>query len=299
MTLGALALLVAAALLHAGWNLLLKRSGDRQLAIWWAMLASSVCALPLILFGPPLPGHAWALAAVSAAVEAAYLLALSVAYRHGDFSVVYPIARGTAPAFLTIWATLFLRQPPSAVGLAGILVLVAGLITVGASGSSTTSSLRDLTGVGLALFVALCISVYSAIDGAAVQFAPAVPYTALVFALTTLAMAPFVLLPARGHNPDGGSPGRDERLSGPRRAWAAWRAGWQRMTLIGLMSLAAYLLVLVVYSIAPVSYAGAIREVSVVFAALAGWRWLGEGFGRRRLAGSAVIFAGIVIIALA
>ena len=298
MTPGALALLLTAALLHAGWNFALKRSTDRQLTIWWAMVASSVCALPLILFGPQLPARAWALAAVSAVVEAVYLLTLSIAYRHGDFSVVYPIARGAAPAFLTIWATLFLSQPPSAVGLAGILVLVAGLITVGASGAPTAGSFRDLSGVGLALFVALSISVYSVIDGAAVQFAPAVPYTALVFALTTLAMAPFVLLPARSRNLDGSS--KDgEGLSGPRRAWAAWLAGWPKMTLIGLMSLAAYALVLIVYSFVPVSYAGAIREVSVVFAALAGWRWLGEGFGRRRLAGSAVIFAGIVIIALA
>jgi drug/metabolite transporter (DMT)-like permease len=296
MTLGALGLLLLAAVLHAGWNLLLKQAGERTLAIWWAYVVSAFCALPFILFGPRLPARAWALAAFSAVVEAVYLLTLSAAYRHSDFSVVYPIARGTAPAFLAVWAVLFLGQHPSSTGIAGIIVLVAGLITVGASGRAPAGSARRLPGVALALFVALCISVYSVIDGAAVQFAPALPYTALVFILTTVAAAPVVFISIGGKRPvdEAGN-----RVSGLRRALDVWRAGWQRIILIGLMSLAAYMLVLVVYSVAPVSYAGAIREVSVVFAALAGWRWLGEGFGVRRVAGSAAIFAGIVIIALA
>jgi drug/metabolite transporter (DMT)-like permease len=80
---------------------------------------------------------------------------------------------------------------------------------------------------------------------------------------------------------------------------AVWRSHWPRISLIGLLSLAAYTLVLGVYTFAPVSYAGAVREVSIVFAAFAGWRWLGEGFGALRAGGALAIFAGILLIALA
>jgi drug/metabolite transporter (DMT)-like permease len=80
---------------------------------------------------------------------------------------------------------------------------------------------------------------------------------------------------------------------------AEWRANWPRIIMVGMLTLLAYVLVLQAYAIGRVSYAGAIREVSVVFAALVGWRWLGEGFGAARTAGAMLIFAGILVIAVA
>ena len=125
----------------------------------------------------------------------------------------------------------------------------------------------------------MIISIYSAIDGAAVKFVDAVPYSVLIFVLTAVFVTPVILW---------------------RVGWEALkqegRAHWFQAGAIGVLSLLSYMLVLVVYSFAPVSYAGAIREVSIVLGALAGWLWLKELFGVIRVVGAAVIFAGILII---
>ena len=129
--------------------------------------------------------------------------------------------------------------------------------------------------------VACCISIYSVIDGAAVRIAPPIPYTVAVIGVSALLMAPAVL--AR---------------YGRQAVAGEWRANWPRIVLVGILTLVTYALVLQAYALGRVSYAGAIREISVVFAALVGWRWLGEGFGGWRVAGALLIFAGILVIAI-
>jgi drug/metabolite transporter (DMT)-like permease len=130
--------------------------------------------------------------------------------------------------------------------------------------------------------VGVLISLYSVIDGAAVRFVPPVPYTALVLVLGASFVTPVVLL-----------------LYDRRELLAEWRRSWRRILLVGPLMLLSYGMVLIAYTLAPVSYAGAVREVSILFAALAGWRWLREPLGRWRLAGAGLICAGILLIALA
>ena len=130
--------------------------------------------------------------------------------------------------------------------------------------------------------MACCISIYSVIDGAAVKIAPPIPYTVAVIGASALMMAPAVL--ARYGRP---------------AVLAEWRANWPRIALVGILTLVTYALVLQAYALGRVSYAGAVREISVVFAALVGWRWLGEGFGGWRVAGALLIFVGILVIAVA
>ena len=166
----------------------------------------------------------------------------------------------------------------------GLATLICGLVIVGSSdwllrrGQKTTSR----RGVALALAVALLISIYSTIDGAAVQRTPPTQYTILVLGMTGPLFSPFILR---------------------RYPWqmftSAWRAHWRRILLIAALSLLTYIIVLNAYAIAPVSYAGAIREVSIVFAALAGWKILGENLGKFRILGSILIFIGILLISLA
>jgi drug/metabolite transporter (DMT)-like permease len=275
----ALSLLGLAALLHTGWNLLLKRTGDQYMVSWLALLASALVGLPVLLAGVEVPAEIWPLIIASALAEAVYFGLLSAAYRSSDFSLVYPIARGAAPALLALWSVLFLGERPSAAGLVGLWLIVVGLIVVGMRRGGAGAP--DRTSVALALGVALCISIYSAIDGAAVRRISPLPYTALVFGLSVVAMTPLMFwrYGARG------------LLAG------GWAYGWRALLVGGLM-LAAYALVLQAYAIAPVSYAGAVRESSIVVGALAGWLVLGEPFGARRLAGSAVMLAGIITIAL-
>jgi drug/metabolite transporter (DMT)-like permease len=282
MTLPALALVLVAAMLHTGWNLLLKRASDRLLVSWWAMLIGGLLFVPLLLRAWPLPDAVWPYAIASAVVEVAYFVALRAAYRVGDFSLVYPVARGAAPALLALWSVLFLRESLSGVGLIGLGLLIGGLAVVGLGQlrNRRVGGPVSWGAIALALTVATMISIYSAIDAAAVRIADAPAYTVLVFGLGGILAAPFVV--AR---------------YGPQRTFGIWRNEWRTLLLIGALMLVTYVFVLMAYSQATVSYVGAIREVSIVLAALVGWRWLGEGLGRARLAGAALTFAGVLVIA--
>src|SRR5215469_4100408 len=169
----ALALVLAAAVTHAGWNLLVKQAhGDRELLTWLALGMGGVLLSPaLVVAWRPLM-VAWPFVVASAAAEAVYVLLLTAAYRRGDLSVVYPIARGTAPLLLAIWTTVFLAQPPRAGGLAGICALGIGVVMVAwtierqptATGHAAWSA-RQWADIGLTLGVELSISAYSVVDG--------------------------------------------------------------------------------------------------------------------------------------
>jgi drug/metabolite transporter (DMT)-like permease len=284
MPLTALGLLLAAAMMHTTWNLLVKRAKEKQVFIWCSLIAGVIIFSPLLLTSSIFPLSIWPYLVSSALVEAIYYITLIRAYENGDFSLVYPMARGAAPAFLLIWATFFLGERPRLFGLVGIALLVFGLIIVG---GKTWWTLRKTSGfsksaLALALGVACCISVYTAIDGAAVHRVSPLPYTVLVIALATVFITPAVL-----------------KHYGKHAIAYEWRVNWIRIALVGLFTLLAYILVLKAYTIARVSYAGSVREISVVFAAFVGWRWLGESFGAIRLVGAMFIFAGILVIAFA
>ena len=193
-------------------------------------------------------------------------------------------ARGAAPAMLALWSFLLLQETPHRAGLFGLIILLVGLLVVGGSAwwKKNVQMAPSLGSIGLALIVALCISAYSVSDGAAVKFVNPTGYVALEMALTALFVTPLIILRYRW-----------------RVVQSEWRSSWPRITLVGLLSNFTYLLVLFAYTMAPVGYAGAIREVSVVFAALAGWLWLDERFGSLRAIGATVIFAGILVIAVA
>lgn len=280
----ALTLVLIAAALHAGWNLLLKQVEERYIITWWAVLFSTALALPVAL-GGGLPGApVWPYLIASALTEAVYMAALASAYHLSDFSLVYPIARGAAPAFLALWALILLGEQLTILGVVGLALVVVGLMLVGSNEllrQHRTASVRPV-GVALALGIALLISIYSILDGLAVQLTPATPYTVVMLGLTGVFFTPFAL-----------------RGNGWRKMLDVGRSHWRRILVIGIAGLLAYGLVLNVYSIAHVSYAGAIREVSIVFAALAGWKLLGEPMGRVRVIGAVVIFSGILLIAIA
>src|SRR6266849_4968381 len=284
MPLTALGLLLASAMMHTTWNLLVKRAKEKQVFIWCSLIAGVIIFSPLLLTSQLFLISIWPYLISSALVEAIYYITLIRAYENGDFSLVYPMARGAAPAFLLLWATFFLGERPRLFRLVGIALLVLGLIVVG---GKTWWTLRktarfNKSALALALGVAFCISIYTAIDGAAVHHVSPLPYTVLVIALATVFITPVVV-----------------KHYGNHAIVDEWRANWIRIVLVGLFTLLAYILALKAYTITRVSYAGAVREVSVVFAAFLGWRWLGEDFGAMRLVGAILLFAGIIVIAIA
>jgi drug/metabolite transporter (DMT)-like permease len=273
-----IAILLAAAAVHAIWNLFLKTAEDRQPVAWWGLLVTSACCLAILATRPAPPRAVWGLLAASAGLEGTYYILLMAAYRVGDFSLVYPVARGAAPALLAGWAILALRERPTPLGGGGILLVVMGILIMGWSGAVR----RAPRALALSLTLAVVISVYSVVDAAAVRRADPVAYTAALFVLTTLFVTPVIGLRA-------GWPALKRALRGERA----------RILLIGVLQIVGYLAVLWVYARAPVAYAGAVRESSILLAALLGWLVLNEALGRRRVVGALVMLAGISCIALA
>lgn len=284
MPLNALLLALAAAAMHAGWNFILKGINEKHIFAWWTLVIGSLIYFPLLASHMPVPAGIWPYAVSSALVEAIYYFSLIRAYEHDDFSLVYPIARGAAPALLAVWAVVFLGEYPRPTGIAGLLLLLFGLMVVsgglrlfrrapGGFGSS---------GVLAALSISLFISIYSAIDGAAVKLMAPAAYTVLVLSLTGIFIAPVVFV-RYGYKP----------------VISVGLAHWGRILVVAILMILTYILVLTAYTMARVSYVAALRELSVVLAALGGWLWLGEEFGIIRTAGAVLIFCGILVIALA
>jgi len=285
----AVILLLVSAGLHATWNLLLKQAPDKYLAMGWQVLLSGGLSLTVLFFTSLPPRSMWPYALFSGVLEAVYFGVLTFAYNDHDFSLVYPVARGAAPALVVVWSALFLREFPSTGGLFGILLVVIGLAVIGAtslfqnSGGSRENRDRrpQLRGIAVALTVALIISVYTLVDGFAVKHGPTLPYGLSMFTLVPFLITPLIV-----------------RHYGWKPMRAALRAQPFRLALVGVLGVVAYLMALFAYSIAPVNYSEAIREVSVVMGAFAGWYFLGEKMGKIRMIGASVLFAGIVLIAV-
>ena len=282
MPIAAILLLLGSASLHALWNLLLKRSQEKYIAMGWQVLLSGVLAFFLLLFTGFPPRSMWLLALISMALEAVYFILLSNAYSDHDFSLVYPIARGTAPAFLMLWSILFLREKPTGAGMLGISMIVAGMVIIGATSLIQNRGSRlHIKGVIVALSVALIISLYTLIDGTAVKHGPALPYA--------LTMFMFVPVLTTAYN---------VRRFGWEQFISAWKGPRIPLILAAILGVVAYLLALIAYSFAPLSYSGAIREVSVVIGTYLGWQFLREPMGGTRVIGAAIIFMGILVIAM-
>ncbi|GAB4463068.1 MAG: EamA family transporter [Anaerolineales bacterium] len=282
MSIFALLLLFASASLHALWNLLLKQSQEKYIAMGWQVILSGAFALLILLFIGLPPRSMWLFAVISMTLEAVYFILLSNAYTDNDFSLVYPIARGTAPAFLMLWSALFLREDLTPGGILGVMLIVCGMIVIGATSLVQARGSRiRIKGILTALSVALVISLYTLIDGTAVKNGPTVPYALTMFMLVPLITTTYNL-----------------RRFGWKRFVSAWDGPRLPLILAAVLGVVAYLLALFAYTIAPVSYSGAIREMSVVIGAFLGWQFLGEKMGGMRVLGSLIIFAGILVIAL-
>lgn len=293
MLFSSLVLLLIAAGLHAGANALLKQAGDKLAFAWWMLGVFCVLGSPAILFVPRVPMIAWWIVITSGLLEAIYFVTLTRAYTQGDLSMVYPVARGSAPLFLLIWAILFLHERPSAAGYAGIFSIVCGLYLINIPSLAEWS--RPLRGFRSsasrwALLTGVLISGYTAIDKVGVRYFPPFVYLYFILLVCWLALAlqwfsstrrP-VLKTEMGLAED---PRRKRRLL--------------TVAAASLIGTGAYLLVLAAMKLSPVSYVGPVREVSVVIGAWIGVRFLNEKGGRVRILGSALIASGIVLIALA
>ncbi|HXQ38155.1 MAG TPA: EamA family transporter, partial [Anaerolineales bacterium] len=271
----AILLLLTGAILHTAWNLILKQSKDKYIATWWMLVTGGVVALVALFFTGLPPREMWKFSLFSIMTEAMYFITLSYAYHDNDFSLVYPVARGSAPAFLALWSFVFLHERLTSGGLIGLGMIIGGLFIIGLSTllQSNVSHVH-FRGIAIALFIALLISIYTTIDGAAVRHgaAYALPYVMTMFALVPLPIGPFIL-----------------RQYGWQHLKEVWNQHRLLLSVTGLLGVLSYLTAVLAFAIAPLSYSGAVREVSVVFGAIAGWWLLKEKMGGLRVLGAIVI----------
>jgi len=280
----ALVLVVCAAILHAIWNALAKRADNQFVFLWCSVSLATALLLPLGLLrlpGEPAPASGLPFVAASVAIHALYFWALGRAYRHGDFSRVYPMARGLGVALVPLVALPLFGEHLSWLGSLGVGLVVLGIVTLGAMPVATTSVARA-SGAGTfwALVTGLTIAAYSLVDKAGVARLHPMPYIALMGAGLSVVLAPVVLAdrPALGRE---------------------WRRHWRTILVASAMNLTSYLLVLFAFRLSKVGYVVASRELSILFSAFIGSLWLGEGRLAPRLAGASVVLAGVVCVALA
>jgi len=283
MPLSALTLLFLSAILHVSYHLFYKRSNDKQVFVWWLLLVSVVAYSPLVVTKPlQIPREGWACMLTTSVAEVAYFASMGKTYQVGDLSVAYPLARGSAPLFITLWALLFLKEELTIWGLLGILSIASGLYLINTRlWKDLWKPLRQLGNPEScwALITGFCISAYSTIDKVGVRYVPPFIYIYIVFLITLLGFTPYILLSGRKAS-----------------VLIEWRANKVGILFSGIAALLTYYLVLLAMRLSHVSYVGSVREMSVVLGALVGSVWLGEGYGQIRILASSLVFLGILLI---
>lgn len=270
----ALALALAAAALHAGWNILIARAGDPEGAGAAAILIGVVAFAPVAALTWQVEWSAVPYIGASAAFELAYFALLAAAYRRYDLSVVYPIARGAAPVLVLVVAVVATSATASALEVAGVAVVAVGIMLV--RGVHVDGG---WAAPAMALGVAACIAAYTVIDKSGLHHASAIPYLEMTLATAGIAYA-IGLSAARG-------------TQVVRDGFSRWTAG------AGIGMFLAYALVLAALRLAPAASVAAVRETSVVMATVLAAVVLHEPVSRGRATGAVLVAAGVVALALA
>lgn len=274
MTPAVVALVLSAALLHASWNALLKKSGDRLAALTLMTLGAGVAALPLVIFSPLPPVGAWRYIILSAILHTGYNLFLIRAYRIGDFGQSYPIARGSSPLLVAIGAAAFAGEQMSGHTWIGVALVSIGIISL-----ANIKDRHQLSGPVAAFTTGAFIAAYTVTDGIGARIAgDAVGYSGWLFVLDSVPLA-LIFMWMHRRLPMAGSP----------------KENWLGVT-GGVMSLLAYGIVIWAVVLAPMGTVSALRETSVLFAVVIGTVFLGEKLTIRRVLACAVITLGAIVL---
>ena len=294
-----IALVAVSAVLHLAWNVRLKTAGEPLRAATIGLVAASVGIVPIGLAawwvsgGVALPPEGIALGLASGVVEAAYFIFLAAAYRRGDLSVVYPIARGTAPLLAVAIGVGVFGERLGVAGSVGVACLIAGFLILQRPWRALAWARRgDVAGrrsardsaILFALATGVMIATYTAIDRVGARLISPFPYAAILWLTGSVLLLVWVRFVA------GGDLLRDGSEAARRSAVGGW------------LTLAAYMCILIALSVAPLSGVAPLRESATVFAAAWGAVRMGEASDRteatRRIGASVLIVGGALLLAV-
>jgi len=271
------ALVLGAALLHASWNAIIKSSRDVMLDTALVTAGASILSLPLVVAVPMPASASWPFLAASIVIHVGYFATLARTYRVGDLGHAYPLMRGTAPLLVALFGITLLDERPSAIMWLGIVLISAGILSIGLLQKGRAQ--RDAT--LWALTNAVIIATYTLVDGAGVRLSGiAAGYVAWMFLLQGLIFIALVVLMRR------------------RSALHYIGDNWRRGLAGGLFLIGSYGIVLWAMTRAPIAVVAALRETSVIFAAMLGSIFLKEPFGRQRVIGACAVVLGIIALRL-
>jgi len=283
-----LSIVLIAALFHAGWNYLAKKSRNKMAFIWWFLMIACIGYLPMFLYFWPqltISPTGWACIVATGVLHALYFWFMGGAYERGDLSLVYPLSRGSGPLLVPIFAITFLQEHLSLMGGLGIALVVMGIYIIHLNSFNLDAMIepfRAMRGSASiwALFTGGTIAAYSLVDKVGVDLVYPPVYIYLMFVISLLLLSPYVLIKAR----------EDLKLE--------WQVNRGPILIDGFLVLFTYLMILFAFQLSKVSYVVAAREVSIVFSALLGIFWLKEAHAPQKGAGSALIALGVVFIGL-
>ena len=275
--LGALALVLLAAVLHASWNALVKAGGDRLAMMVMVQGVGGLAAAVGLFFIPWARAEAWPYILGSVTVHTFYYVFLVKAYQQGDLSQVYPIARGSSPLMVAVVSALVVGETLGPIGSVAVVIICLAIFSLAfGKGSNPIGQRRS---VAYAFGTGVTIAIYTVIDGLGARVSgDALSYVAClglceagpIFAIA-LWRRKRALFPALVESAKMGIPG-------------------------GIIAWIGYGSVIWAMTVAPMTYVSALRETSVLIAAWMGTRLLGEPFGRRRIAAAAVVVLGVVVL---
>ncbi len=264
------------ALLHASWNALVKSSADKALDTATIHVVGSLLAVPLVLLVGWPPAAAWPFILASATIHIAYYIALTGAYKHGDLGLTYPLMRGTAPLLVALSAATVLGETLSPLSWAGVLGVCCGVLALGLSRHAIDSP----RAVAFALANAVVIALYTVVDALGARVSGnALQYVVALFIIDGWPFALIVFM----------------RRGAP-VVWPYVRARWPVAAMGAAASLGSYGIALWAMTRAPVATVAALRETSVLFAALLGVWFLKEKLNPQRVAGTVAIIGGVMAL---
>ena len=284
----ALALVLTAALMHAFWNYLAKKSRHKIAFIWWFILFAVIFYFPMFwyfLADAQISAKGWACMVATGILHTFYFFFVGSSYEQGDLSVVYPLARGFGPFWVPILAVVFLREQLSLTGIAGIGLVVAGIYVIHLKSFSVKAVFEPFRairqpGSTWALLTGCTIAAYSLVDKVGIQSVQPPVYIYFIFFIPLLLLTPYVFV--------------NERAVLKKE----WQINKKPIMAVGFLVVFTYLLVLFAMQTSNVSYVVAARELSIVFSAFFGIVWLGEGHLQTRFIGAFLIAVGVGFIGL-